>query len=144
MICFTVEGEPVAKGRARVTTKGGFARAYTPAKTVEYEKVVAMAGKIAMAGRKPLEGPLVMGLSIYRSIPKSWGKKDRQLAIQGDIYPVSKPDSDNVCKGVSDALNGVAYVDDSQIVDHIISKRYSEFPRIVVRISRVGAENKEQ
>ena len=43
-------------------------------------------------------------------------------------------DIDNVVKAVADALNGLAYADDSQIVYVVASKTYSEFPETVVTI----------
>jgi Holliday junction resolvase RusA-like endonuclease len=137
MICFTVEGCPVAKARARVTIKKGIVRGYTPTKTVNYENLIALYGKQVMALRLPLLGPISMGLSIYMGIPISWSKRKKRLAIQGDIYPTSKPDSSNIQKSVEDALNGICYLDDAQIVDHIITKRYSEFPRVEIRIYSV-------
>jgi len=140
-ISFTVYGKPVAKGRARVTIRGGFARAYTPDKTVRYEKLIAHEARLAMLGKALFEGPVSMMLSIYLCIPRAWNKKKRLSAINGDIYPITKPDSDNICKGVSDALNGIIYKDDSQIVDHLISKRYCDNPRIEVIIKeRIYAE----
>ena len=52
----------------------------------------------------------------------------------GEIRPAKKPDIDNVCKVVADALNGVAYNDDRQIVYTEISKRYDDMPRMDVSI----------
>ena len=57
--------------------------------------------------------------------------------VAGDIRPTKKPDFDNVTKAVCDALNGVAYDDDSQIVDAMARKFYSEQPRIEVIIKGI-------
>ena len=43
MIQFTVPGQPVAKGRPKFTMQGGFARAYTPKKTADYEALAKLA-----------------------------------------------------------------------------------------------------
>lgn len=48
LIRFHIPGTPVAKGRARVTTRGGRPATYTPAKTVAYEGLVALAGQDAI------------------------------------------------------------------------------------------------
>jgi Holliday junction resolvase RusA-like endonuclease len=47
VIAFTVPGEPVALGRARVTTRGGFPRVYTPEKSATAKKAVALCAKVA-------------------------------------------------------------------------------------------------
>ena len=139
MITFTVPGTPVPKARARVTRVNGVSRAYTPKKTVEYERLVARCAREAMDGRLIYEAgvALKMILSIYIEPPKSWIKKRRDDAISGCVYPTSKPDSDNICKGVSDALNGIVYADDAQIVNHYITKRYSDSSKISVSISQI-------
>lgn len=49
-------------------------------------------------------------------IPKSWAKRKREQAAEGDICPMTKPDLDNVVKIALDALNGVAWEDDKQVV----------------------------
>lgn len=133
MITFTVYGEPVAQGRPRASTQGGFVRLYDPKKSKDYKDYVRLAAaEHAPAGL--LEGPLGMVLTVYRSIPKSFSKKKAALAEDGEIRPVSKPDVDNYLKGVKDALKGVIWKDDSQVVEVFAQKRYSSRPRIEVKI----------
>ena len=50
----------------------------------------------------------------------------------GDLMPAKKPDIDNIAKAVLDALNSVAYRDDTQIVELQIRKQYSEKPRLEI------------
>ncbi|MEG2395214.1 MAG: RusA family crossover junction endodeoxyribonuclease, partial [Ruthenibacterium sp.] len=69
------------------------------------------------------------------AIPKSYPKKKAALCCQNIIRPTCKPDMDNVVKVVADALNGIAYHDDSGIVEMRIAKRYGNPERLVVRIS---------
>ncbi|WP_339309750.1 RusA family crossover junction endodeoxyribonuclease [Paenibacillus sp. FSL k6-2145] len=133
MITFTVYGEPVAQGRPRASTQGGFVRMYDPEKSKGYKDYV----RLAAAEHAPnalLEGPLGMMLTVYRSIPKSFSKKKAAQAESGEIRPVSKPDVDNYLKGVKDALKGVIWKDDSQVVEVFAQKRYSARPRIEVKI----------
>ncbi|TNJ68203.1 RusA family crossover junction endodeoxyribonuclease [Paenibacillus hemerocallicola] len=137
MIEFTVYGEPVAQGRPRASTQGGFVRLYDPAKSRDYKDYVRLAAA-EHAPPKLLEGPLAVMIIAYRSIPKSFNKKRAALAEAGKIYPVSKPDADNYLKGVKDALKGVMWVDDSQVVDAYARKRYSHKPRIEVKIRQLG------
>ena len=51
------------------------------------------------------------------------------------IRPTRKPDFDNIGKIICDALNGIAYRDDAQIVDALVRKFYSDTPRVIVEIS---------
>lgn len=133
MITFTVYGEPVAQGRPRASTQGGFVRLYDPKKSKDYKDYVRLAAT-EHAPAALLEGPLGMVLTVYRSIPKSFSKKKAALAEEGEIRPVSKPDVDNYLKGVKDALKGVIWKDDSQVVEVFAQKRYSARPRIEVKI----------
>ena len=71
-------------------------------------------------------------------IPKSTSKKNREAMEKGQMLPVKKPDSDNICKAVLDSLNnGLAYKDDAQVVRLTFFKRYTcenEEPHITVTI----------
>ncbi|GIQ67425.1 RusA family crossover junction endodeoxyribonuclease [Xylanibacillus composti] len=137
MIRFTIYGEPVAQGRPRASTAGGFVRMYDPKKSRDYKDYV----RLAAADHAPpelLQGPLAVMVIAYRSIPKSFSKRKAAAAEAGEIFPVSKPDADNYLKGVKDALKGVMWVDDSQVVDAYARKRYSIKPRIEVIIRQLG------
>jgi Holliday junction resolvase RusA-like endonuclease len=136
-IYFVVTGNPVGKGRPRATSRGGFVRMYTDAKTLGFEAAVADEASTSMRGFEVFETPMQMQLSAYYPIPKSWSKKKRQMAIDGEIYPNVKPDLDNVLKAVLDALNGVVYVDDSQVINLVATKRYSTDPRVEVYVHEV-------
>lgn len=133
---FTVDGAVVPKGRPRVTTINGHTHAYTPSKTKEYEQKV----KDAYKGNKTFfDGEyLTVMIHAYYPMPKSASEKQKDLMRIGEIRPTKRPDLDNVAKTICDALNGVAYKDDSQIVRLVISKWYAEFPRVVVSIKEVG------
>ena len=69
-------------------------------------------------------------------------KRKREAALAGRLRPTTKPDVSNVLKGVEDALKGVWYVDDSQIVGYgELGKWYSEQPRIEIAMQEI--ENAE-
>lgn len=139
-LAFTIPGNPVAKGRPKLTTIGGMARAYTPAKTRNYEALVRLAAKEAMAGRSLLDGPLHLWVSVYLGIPDSWSKRKKAAALEQLVLPTKKPDVDNVIKAVSDGMNAVAFTDDSRIVNLTATKRYSDMPRVEVRVMAVDGE----
>ena len=135
MIEFTIPGLPIAKGRPRFTTKGGFGRTYTPVKTVNAENVVAMYAQMAL--KRPLAGAIRLEVITIHPVPKSWPKADKAEALADRIRPTTKPDADNLGKLVLDALNGVGYADDKQVVELIVLKFYGEKPLTVVRLSQL-------
>lgn len=133
-VSFVVPGEPVGKGRPRVSTIGGHARMFTPKKTANYETLIAMAAQQAMAGRELINGPVMVELFIMVSVPQSWSKKRKLQALAGQIFPTKKPDKDNIIKAIYDGLNGVVWVDDVQAVDGRQRKRYGDVPGVQVRV----------
>lgn len=136
MIEFEIVGEPVGKGRPRFSTLNGHAVAFTPAKTANYENLVKISYQQKYAGLVISAGvPIVAHIDAYFTIPKSTSKKARAEMLSGKRRPTKKPDADNIIKSVLDALNGIAYHDDSQVVGVIINKYYSDTPKVVVKIS---------
>ena len=114
--------EPVAKGRARMMKSG---RAYTPGKTRHAEARMQMQVAHEWAGT-PLSGPLHVVMVVNLLKPASAPKKR-------ESYPTRRPDLDNFLKTL-DALNGIAWADDSQILSITASKRYSTKQGIGIRI----------
>lgn len=135
-ILFSVPGEPVALGRARFSTVGGFARTYTPKESREYKQWVSTHAKRAFSW-EPIANAVKLEVDIYKSIPKSFSKKKRAEAIRGERLPTGKPDTDNYLKGIKDALNGICYVDDAQVVVETVRKFYSDEPRAEIRVWEV-------
>jgi Holliday junction resolvase RusA-like endonuclease len=72
--------------------------------------------------------------------PSSWSSVRRERAIAGEIAPTVKPDFDNLQKNVFDALNGVVYRDDAQIVSSTVEKVYARKSRVHVRVEPMDAE----
>ena len=57
--------------------------------------------------------------------------------INNEIYPTTKPDTDNIVKSILDSLNGIAYKNDKQVVDLRVRKQYAEVPSVSVWIREV-------
>lgn len=131
MNSFIVPGEPKAKGRPRFSNRGGFVRTYTDAQTTSKEGEVKWYFQQANLP-KIEEGSIFLGIKVYREIPKSFGKKKRQAALLGQLRPTSRPDLDNYLKLVCDALNGLAWHDDSQVTTIACDKYYSDSPRLEI------------
>jgi Holliday junction resolvase RusA-like endonuclease len=122
VIRITVNGNPVAQPRPKAQKRGGFVHIYTPDKKIKpYKQAIQLAARVAMAGHQPLEGPLSVCIIFGFKRPKSHTKKQRE-----DLCHVQKPDLDNLAKAVCDALNEIAWVDDSQVSRMILEKRWSE------------------
>jgi len=130
---FVIYGQPVAKGRPRLGKWG----TYTPQKTVEYENLIKISYIEKYKGEPVLEDQLKLDIYFYFQIPKSVSNKKRQAMLEGKIMHDKRPDIDNCIKIITDALNGIAYKDDNQIVEVHAMKLYDETPRTVVTITKV-------
>ncbi|GAA1453439.1 RusA family crossover junction endodeoxyribonuclease [Nesterenkonia lacusekhoensis] len=109
MIEIVIPGKPIGKGRPRFTRSG---RTYTPQDTRDHEALIAWHAKAAMNRREPLDGPV----------------EARFLFVLPDRR---RRDIDNLIKLAADALNGIAYHDDTQIhrieaTKHVTSEPHTE------------------
>ncbi len=133
---FFVFGNPQGKARPRVVRrKDGRSMTYTPDKTVKYEGLVQRE-YIAQSGgdQFALDLPLIVTILAVFPVPKSESKKRKAQMLLGRMFPTKKPDLDNIAKIVCDALNGIAYADDSRIVSMVMNKEYGENPGVHVSI----------
>lgn len=125
-------GKPRGK-QAAVESRHG--ATYTPQSTREYMAQLKFAAQVAMNGRAPLDGPLVVEIEATIAIPKSWPKAKRANALFfGQSAPV-KPDYDNIAK-MMDALNQIVWVDDRLIVSGHVMKRYGDRPGVRITVKR--------
>lgn len=129
-------GTPHAKARPR------FSRgvAYTAGPTRTYEKLVSQHGQIAMLeGKfKTTHDAVRVEIALIFPIPESWSKKRRSAALCGELAHTTGPDSDNCAKALLDALNGIVYDDDSQVVDLRVTKSYGPSPEAVVCVETLN------
>lgn len=131
-VTFSVSGQPVGKGRPRFVKATG--HTYTPEKTREYEDAVKYAAREAMGNKPPTAAAVSMSVHAVFRIPESWPKVKRQAALDGALRPTSAPDADNVAKAASDGMNGIVYLDDSQIVHVEIDKIYGPIPHLTINV----------
>ncbi|MGN1165098.1 MAG: RusA family crossover junction endodeoxyribonuclease [Lachnospiraceae bacterium] len=127
-VTFHVPGKPQGKARARTyyNANAGKHVSSTPDKTVLYENFIKDRF-LQKANGFYLESGVPATLRIVARFlpPKSKPKKVKQQMLDGEILPLKKPDMDNIVKVVADALNGVAYHDDTQVALVIAKKAYS-------------------
>lgn len=139
VIQFTIPGAAQAQERTGrfINPKDGRIVSYDPRKSRDYKTLVQW---VAMehSPKLLLDGPLFVKIDVFKPMPKSLSKKKRIDAIAGRLRPITKPDNTNYAKGIEDALNGLIWHDDSQIVTITIRKWYGEMPRTVVRIEQLN------
>lgn len=138
-ISFTVIGNAVGQGRPKFTTINGMHKAYEPAKSRNEKALYRYVAQTAMqeAGIQPFPSSMPISVSIksYREIPKSKPKWFKEAAIRGLIVPVTKPDCDNVCKLILDAVTETCFMDDKCVYKLDYESFYADAPRAEVTIT---------
>ena len=131
---FNIEGKVKAKQSFKIGHNGF---KYTPADVKEYANWVRLSFKQKYPEHLPsifFEKQLSVTINAYFAIPKSFSKKKQEQARDGLIRPTVKPDCDNIAKNIDDALNGIAYPDDKQIIRLEVNKYYSDNDNVEVII----------
>lgn len=129
----TLPVKALSKERPRSAKGGHF---YTPPRTRDYERAVKDYA-VAMAWGEPTDAFVSIAITIFNAVPKSWPKWRRQLALEHQVYP-NKGDLDNKVKAIGDALNGVVYLDDSQIAETFSARLYGDEDRVIIRVNKIG------
>lgn len=128
-VTFTVLGEPIPQPRARVSTAGGFARAYVPGKHPVHAYRQSILRAALYAGLSPTGETLEVIVDAVFERPKSHSTK-RGLKPTAPQLP--RPDCDNIAKAVLDAMGQL--FDDSQVRRLVVEKSYGEEARTTVRV----------
>ena len=134
------DGKPPGEQRAR-TAKGFF---YTPPQTKKARKKIVIAAKAAGVEMIERGSPVAVEIYAYFPLLKSFSMKKRIAAINGLLYPVVKPDVDNILVLVLNALNKVAWYDDAQVVSVIKKKLYGHQGRLFVKISQLSTDEERE
>ena len=121
---FILEGSPVAKQSMRLNVKTK--TRYKDPKVKTYEEYVRGIAKLSMIGKEMLGKDTPCSVAIIVYVKRS--EKDKAY------YPITKPDLDNVSKGILDSLNKIVYYDDKQVVDLTVSRLFSTRDCVEVKI----------
>ena len=119
-ITVSVYGKPEPGGSKRAITRG--ARTFildANYKTGGWKHEVAQAAMIAMRGRQPILGPVEVRMTFYLKRPKGHygtGKNQAQLKLGAPPCPAVKPDLTKLVRSTEDALSGIVWRDDCQVV----------------------------
>ena len=148
-VFLTILGEPMGKQRPKFSTYNGFVKTYTPEKTQNYENLVKYAyqqnyGEMIFQPHEHIKAHIIAYFGIPKSRFKLYKKtniieldKQGKEMLSGEKRPLKKPDLDNIAKVCLDSLNGIAYPDDSQIVELSVEKWYAKEPKVEIILSNV-------
>lgn len=126
-----IDGKPVSAPRPRFSR---FSGAYMPKAYQTVKMSIALRAKAKL--RKPQEGPCRLSLTFWMGRPPTtWTKEKRQAAMESPNGHTSKPDIDNLVKTIMDALSGIAWQDDAQVVEVRAIKHWGVPARTEVFIS---------
>lgn len=128
---FFCAGQPGTKGSARAFIAGGKAVITNDAgeKAKAWASIVGDAAEEAMAGRGVWHGSLALSITFYLARPRSHYRAGRQahlLRLDAPAFAATKPDGDKLERCTWDALTGIVFRDDSQIVKWSGKKRYAD------------------
>jgi Holliday junction resolvase RusA-like endonuclease len=128
-ITFTVPGDPVPQPRVRVSTRGGFARAYVPSKHPVHAYRDAILREAVACGLMPLSEPIEVIVDAVFVRPKSHMTK---RGVKATAPALPRADVDNVAKAVLDSLKDL--FDDTNVRRLIVEKSWGDEARTTVRL----------
>ena len=123
-----IPGKPIAKKRPRFFSKGKFKGTYNPQRTEEGKFLSLCHEQITW---QPVDVAIGVFMIFRLPRPKSHygtGKNAWRLKDSAPQYHTQRPDIDNLEKFVADCLNGVAWVDDCQLVKCVTQKEWTDGP----------------
>lgn len=142
-LTFTIPGNPVPKGRPRAFKDGrGHIRIHTPKETVKAEARARFWMRDDLGAKSyPVfpAGGVSVDLAFFLETPGSWTSRKRDLAEGAGC--IGRSDVDNLAKMILDAMNGLIFTDDRQIVSLKIEKHYSREPRTEITVSELAADS---
>lgn len=130
-ITFSVPGDPVPQPRPRVSTAGGFGRAYVPKTHAVHAYRHALQLAAIDAGLRNDAATVQVVIDCVFARPKSHMRKS---GVKPDAPQLPRPDVDNLAKAVLDAI-GPILGDDTQVSRLVVEKTYGTEARTTVRIT---------
>lgn len=125
-----IPGKPIAKARPRFYRRGNHVGTYNSQETEEGRFMILAGMQLKNTGA-PInkDTPIRLSCTFIMPIPKSASKKKRAQMFLGEIQHTRRPDLDNMIKFAKDCLNGLAWKDDSQVVEYgTMKKVYGDEP----------------
>ena len=134
MIQFIIPGKAQPQERPKFSRFGKGVRAIDPPKSRAYKELVKL---VAWQNKpsEPIQEPIKLSVDIYIVPPKKYHTKPKQALIaSGEMRPTTKPDIENLLKGIMDGMTGIIYRDDSLVVELVARKFYDMTPRAEVTV----------
>lgn len=128
-----IPGDVQAQQRPKFSRYGNNVSVRDPKESKDYKSFVRLVAS-QVAPDTLITEEIRLRIDVYRKIPKSFSKKKHQQAVDGELRPTTKPDIDNLAKGIKDGLSKVIWHDDSQVTELVARKLYSDNPRAEVTI----------
>lgn len=135
-----IHGDPVGKQSNRVVTdRNGHSKSYIPEKSREYMTEIKWLFKNKYRCHKLLAGSISLEIKAYIKIPTRFHgeyvtKEKKRLMLLNEIKPTNTPDCDNISKLICDGLTDICWVDDAQVTDLTVTKRFDPDPRVELTI----------
>ena len=135
MIYLDIPGEPIAWKRP--------GQKHLATRTLVYdmqkkEKAITRAQMASQYKLVPISSPVKILVRFFFSVPASASQKRKELMLSGEIKHACKPDSDNLTKYIFDCMNGLIFVDDSQVCEYHVVKSYSKCPRTEITVMELN------
>jgi Holliday junction resolvase RusA-like endonuclease len=141
VVSFTVDGAPRPYRERTFIIRGGPANGQVGSRRTEevqsYQAAARVLAQDAMEGREIMRASVELTVRAYLQIPTSWSLRKQAEARQGLLLPLVTPDLTNVLKCIEDALAGVVFLDDKQVVRQVTEKLYSDAPRLEVEVREI-------
>lgn len=134
-VSFVIPGDPVSWMRPRANSRGRFVQIFNHPEHEAYLTKVRAVSHEAMSGRAPFECPVSVSILCRFAVPKSWPNYKRKDALLGVHDHMIRQDADNLAKIINDGMNKVVFVDDCQVTDLVVAKRYAYVPAVIVRVT---------
>lgn len=134
----TVYGTPAPAGSKKVVPLGSrYGVVDASKRSAPWKKEIRQAAGREAGNRPVMEGPLAIRIRFFVKRPQGHfgtGKNEGVLKGSAPAYPTVKPDVLKLARAVEDALSGIAYRDDAQIVTELLEKRYGTPERVEILI----------
>lgn len=138
MISFTVPGTPRPQGSTRSfkhSMTGAVITAHQGEETLKPWRSDVKVAAIGAWERSPTMRAVQLKLAFTFGFLRTFRRKNGQLKDWAmNEQHTKRPDLDKLQRAVLDALTGVVYLDDSQVVDVHATKRYGDAPGLDVEI----------
>lgn len=134
-VAFVVYGTPAPAGSKRAVRAGAYIRVIDANRNAApWKQEVARAALHAMGDAPRFDGPIAVVMTFFRRRPAAHYRTNGLVKPSAPLFPTGKPDALKLARGCEDAMSGLVYRDDAQIVIETLNKRYGEPERVEITV----------